>query len=337
MTTEILDRFVRDFPAKRLWESVHDCLEKDVPVSLLIVVESDGSAPGRAGFKMAVTTEGRLVGTIGGGIVEQELVGKAREQWGGDDPRCLLERRRYDGAMEDDSVCGGRQTIALYPCRRTDSIVVGRLMELFENREKGILRLSPSGILLVPGGHNPEHCRFESASENEWVYEENVGFVDTVYIIGGGHVGVALSRVLAMLGFYVVILDERSDTPVSGDWAHERIVVSYGEIGGHIPDGRGNYAVIMTTNHRADRLVLEQLLNRKLSYLGMMGSRRKVDEVFRELRNQGASQMVLQGIHAPIGVPIKSHTPAEIAISIAAEIVGTKNGWRNGAGGWDRG
>nr|VFJ77537.1 MAG: xanthine dehydrogenase accessory factor [Candidatus Kentron sp. FW] len=337
MTTEILDRFVLDFPAKRLWESVHDCLERDVSVSLLIVVESDGSAPGRAGFKMAVTAEGKLVGTIGGGIVEQELLGKAREQWKEDEPRYLLERRHYDGAMEDDSVCGGRQTIALYPCRKTDSIVVERLMGLFENREKGILRLSPSGISLVPGGHSPEHCRFEPASEDEWVYEENIGFVDTVYIIGGGHVGVALSRVLAMLDFYVVILDERSDIPISGDWAHGRIVVSYDEIGGHIPDGNGNYAVIMTTNHRADRLVLEQLLNKKLSYLGMMGSRRKIDEVFRELRNQGVPQMILQGIHAPIGVPIKSHTPAEIAISIAAEIVGSKNGWRNGFSEGDRG
>ena len=192
--------------------------------------------------------------------------------------------------------------------------------------------MSPSGISFTPNGHNKEKYVFRFQEENEWRYEENFGPMNTAYVIGGGHVGLALSRVLAMLDFRIVVLDERPDVGTFKDngHAHEKITVSYGEIGRHVPDGGGdgeeNYAFIMTPDHKADKLVLHQLLDKRLFYLGMMGSAKKVDEIFTRLRHEGVPAERLQKIHAPIGLPIKSHTPAEIAISIAAEIISLKNG-----------
>nr|VFJ66891.1 MAG: xanthine dehydrogenase accessory factor [Candidatus Kentron sp. FM]VFJ71200.1 MAG: xanthine dehydrogenase accessory factor [Candidatus Kentron sp. FM]VFK18148.1 MAG: xanthine dehydrogenase accessory factor [Candidatus Kentron sp. FM] len=310
--------------------TVVDCLRKGIPVALLLVVESDGSAPGRIGFKMAVAADGRLAGTIGGGIVEHKFVELAREKLNSGDPAPLLRRQVHDhGAKTDRSgmICGGTQTIALYPCRKTDLPVIERLTESPENHGSGILRLSPSGLSFLPGRRNSENHRFRLEAEDEWLYEENIGFLHTAYIIGGGHVGQALSRVLAMLDFHVVILDERPDVGASIDNTHagEKITVSYREIRQYIPDGDRNYVIIMTPNHKADKRVLEQLLDKKIRYLGMMGSARKVNEIFGQLRDEGAPPERLQHVHAPIGLPIGSHTPSEIAVSIAAEMISLKN------------
>nr|VFK34754.1 MAG: xanthine dehydrogenase accessory factor [Candidatus Kentron sp. MB]VFK76925.1 MAG: xanthine dehydrogenase accessory factor [Candidatus Kentron sp. MB] len=313
------------------WQLVHDCLHKSIPLALLIVVESHGSTPGRVGFKMAVAADGRLAGTIGGGAVEHDFINEAKAKLKGGDLAPVLRRRihNHDSATDGSGmICGGTQTIAFYPCQKTDLAVVRRLIKALENREKGVLGLFPLGILFIPNRYNKEDYRFDPGQENQcreniWLYEENINRNHTIYIIGGGHVGLALSRVLATLDFYIVILDERTDADTFNNnrYANEKITVSYEEIAQHIPDGEQNHAVIMTPDHRADKLVLRELLPKKLHYLGMMGSSRKVREVFDQLREEGVSPEKLQGIHAPIGLPIKSHTPAEIAISIAAEII----------------
>lgn len=154
-----------------------------------------------------------------------------------------------------------------------------------------------------------------------------MGLINTAYIIGGGHVGLALSRLLAMLDFYIVVLDERAEinTFQNNTDADEKIITAFHQIEQHIHNGEQNYVFIMTPNHRADKLVLRQLLDKKLRYLGMMGSASKVNEIFEDLRQEGVSSAKLQQLHAPIGLPIKSHTSTEIAISITAQIIAIKN------------
>nr|VFJ49390.1 MAG: xanthine dehydrogenase accessory factor [Candidatus Kentron sp. DK] len=311
---------------ENVWKLASDCLRRNIPAALLMVVESGGSSPGRTGFKMAVAADGRLAGTIGGGIVEYKFVGKAREKLRKGDSAPLLQRQihgRDAGADASGMICGGEQTIALYPCRRTDLGVVESLIGAIETHDRGLLRLSPSGLSFLSGRRNGRDHGFRAGTGDGWLYEESVGPVDTAYIIGGGHVGRALARILAMLDFYVVILDERPDMGASGNSAHANrtITVSYDGIGQYVPDGNRNYAVIMTPNHKADKQVLKCLLDKKIRYLGMMGSAKKVHEIFSQLQAEGVPAKKLQGVHAPIGLPIGSHTPAEIAVSIAAEMV----------------
>jgi len=313
-----------------VWQLIYDCLHKDIPVVLLIVVESDGSTPGRVGFKIAVAADGTSAGTIGGGTLEYQFIKKAQASLkNGDSVPVLLRQIHNHEATTNRSsmICGGMQTIVLFPCQKSEFATLQRLVQSLENRERGTLHLSPAGISFTPNQHNAEHYQFRFDAENEWLYEEKVGLMNTAYIIGGGHVGLALSRILAMLDFYIVVLDERADvnTLKNNTVAHEKITVSYQEIRQHIPDGSQNYAVIMTPNHQADKRVLRQLLDKKLCYLGMMGSASKVNEIFEELRHEGVSSARLQQLHAPIGLSIKSHTPTEIAISIAAEIIAVKN------------
>jgi len=168
---------------------------------------------------------------------------------------------------------------------------------------------------------------FTSKSAEDWLYQEEAGQRPTVTIIGGGHVGLALSRVMADLNFHIVVLDDRARvaTMAANTYVQEKQVVSYKSIGKHISEGKESYVVIMTFGHQGDERVLEQLAGKKLRYLGLMGSPAKIAQIFARLKKKGVGAASLKKVHAPVGLPINSHTPEEIAVSIAAEIIQVKN------------
>ena len=83
--------------------------------------------------------------------------------------------------------------------------------------------------------------------------------------------------------------------------------------------------VIMTFAHQSDLVVLKQMIQRQVRYLGMMGSELKVDSIFEALLNEGITKKELKKVNAPIGLPINSITPGEIAVSILAKIIQVKN------------
>ncbi len=312
-----------------IWQFTCNCLQNNQSVALLIVVESDGSTPGRVGFKMAVTEEGTLLGTIGGGVIEHRFVNKAQIKLKNHDFFALCQRQIHNQqatANRSGMICGGMQTVVLYPCQpNKDLVTIKRLLQVIENQEQIVLQISPSGMAF--SAHHAANYRFKFKTENEWQYEENIGLINTAYIIGGGHVGLALSRLLAMLDFYIIVLDERTEinTFQNNNDANEKLITAFHQIEQHIPESEQNYVFIMTPNHRADEIVLRQLLGKKLGYLGMMGSTSKVNQIIQHLQKDGVSSEQLQSLHAPIGLPIKSHTPMEIAISIVAEVISTKN------------
>ncbi|HEX8504461.1 MAG TPA: XdhC family protein, partial [Hymenobacter sp.] len=157
----------------------------------------------------------------------------------------------------------------------------------------------------------------------DWQYREQLGFRDQLTIVGGGHVSLALSRVLATLDFELTVLDDRVGLPTleANGFAHRRRVVDYGNVAAEILPGRNRYVVVMTVGYRTDAVVLRQLLPHAYRYLGVMGSTAKVAELRRGLRQEGFSDPEIARLHGPIGLPINSQTPEEIAISIAAELI----------------
>ena len=159
------------------------------------------------------------------------------------------------------------------------------------------------------------------------VYEENLGFKNHLYIIGGGHCSLALSRQMRLLdSFKIHLLDDRNDlnTFVDNDFAHVKTTMDYDHISDFVPEGNTHYVVIMTVGYRTDDVVLKGLLFKNFKYIGLLGSQAKVDTMFQNFRNEGVGEDVLKKIHAPIGLPLKSQTPEEIAVSIAAEIIGVR-------------
>ena len=148
-----------------------------------------------------------------------------------------------------------------------------------------------------------------------------------MYIIGGGHCALALSKLMSEMDFYIHVYDERDalNTMQQNKYAHRKTIVnSYADIWFIDRESNSSYVVIMTFGYRTDDLVLRTLLKKEFKYIGVFGSKKKMEKMFAAYREENISEEFLKKIHSPIGIPIKSHTTAEIAVSIAAEIIQCK-------------
>jgi xanthine dehydrogenase accessory factor len=155
-----------------------------------------------------------------------------------------------------------------------------------------------------------------------WHYREQLGFRDQLIIVGGGHVSLALSQVASNLEFELTVLDDRPDLPTldANHFAHHRQQVNYETLA--VPSGPHCYVVVMTVGYRTDAVVLRRLLGHNYRYLGVLGSATKVAELRRVLAEEGFD---LAGLRGPVGVPINSRLPQEIAVSVAAELIQVRN------------
>jgi len=293
-----------------------DSLSAGSPASLVVVVDAQGSVPGKTGA-MVVVTHADAVGTIGGGVAEHRLVEMARAHTG--DP--VLQR--FDHTRDEGSLCSGTQTFAIVSLGgATDT--VSHICTTLQRGGFGALGLSEAGVTFSTTEVGADGL---VVTDQGWQYCQTLGTVDTLTVIGGGHVSLALSQVMRSLPFRIVVLDNRAELPTmsSNTFAHEVRTVSYEDLARQVPQGEHSYVVIMTYGHREDQTVLEQLIAGRHRYLGMMGSRHKVSQIFANLEAKGVAPARLEQVHAPVGIAIGSQTPAEIAISIAAEIVEVRN------------
>lgn len=145
----------------------------------------------------------------------------------------------------------------------------------------------------------------------------------TLYIFGAGHVGEALAKIAKIIGLRVVVVDDREEFANKERFpeADEILVTDYEQVEDKLKLPANAYVVIATHGHRNDLDVLKSFVRCDLEYIGMMGSRKKVEEVFKALEKDGVPRKLLKRVHAPIGTDIGAQTPAEIAVSIVAEII----------------
>ena len=190
-----------------------------------------------------------------------------------------------------------------------------------------MLEISQNGIFFSANLPQENHY-YQFNSEDDWLYREKIGYKNHLYIIGGGHCALAFSRIMVMMDFYIHLFEERKglNTMAQNNCVHEKTLVnSYAELKKAIPSDPGGFVVIMTFGYRTDDVALRALLDKQFKYLGLLGSKKKIEEMFNQLRKEGVNEEILKNIHSPIGLPIKSQTPEEIAVSIAAEIIAVKN------------
>ncbi len=320
-------------PALKTWTLIAKSLDENIPVMLLYVLESRGSSPGRPGFSMAVNARGDMEGSIGGGIMEHKLVELAKERllsYGQASLTGTLRKQIHDktaAANQSGMICSGEQTILLYPVRREDAGTVGAIIASLSNYQNGTLTLSPEKISFAEKIPDNNY-HFVMRSETDWVYREKTGYKNRLFIIGGGHCALALSRLMRSMDFYISAFDDRKQlkTFLENEWAHEKHVIGdYSGLKEQIPSGTHHYVVIMTFGYRTDDLALRSLLDKEFAYAGLLGSEEKMKKMLSEYKKRGLTGKLLQQLHAPVGLAINSRTPEEIAVSIAAEIIREKN------------
>ncbi len=313
-----------------LWQFIENQLNINEKVMLLVVVESTGSSPGRQGFKMVVDTEGGLYGSIGGGIMEIKLVELAKKLLQNSEDIAFLKKQiHHKNAPHDQSgmICSGEQTILFYTLQKEDLPTVRRFVYCLKNALPIVLKLTSHCFQVFENQSLIHPFYFVSINETRFVFTESLGFKNELYIIGGGHCALALSELMSKMDFQIHLFDDRSDlnTLEKNRFVHQKHLIDYSDIGPHIPSRNNIYVVVMTVGYRTDALVIRQLLDKNIRYLGVLGSDAKMKTLLNDLENEGFSSDILRGIHTPIGLKINSQTPEEIAVSIAAEIIQVKN------------
>lgn len=302
--------------------------EKQQSVYLLTVIENSGSSPGRKGFKMLVAQDGFIFGSVGGGIMEFTLVEDIKELLQEKEHPIFFRKQLHQGNGKDKSgmICSGEQTVVFHPLNSTHIPLIEAILNCLQNNQQKTLSFSPTGIQLIENGIS-EKYQVAIKSVLNWSFKELIGFKETLYIFGGGHVCLAVSQLFRHLNFHVVVFDNRNhlNTLEENSFAHEKHVIDYTELEKHIKEGNDSYVAIMTNKYTDDKLVLRKIIRNQHKFIGVLGSKAKLKTMWKVLQKEGFSLEELNQIHAPIGLSIKSQTPEEIAVSIAAEIIKVRN------------
>lgn len=336
---------------KEIFSALYKELSAGKSGVLCSIIASEGSTPRGSGAKMLVMADGSTAGTIGGGAVEYRCTALAKEL-------CREKRSQFQsyrlsaGDIADiGMICGGNVELFLQYLDPADSgllsLVEQALPLVDSGREAwlvtaidsdsrwhwglwdkngpivGLADLLPENVVQVLGS------RPRLVKEDVTLYGEPLSRPGTVYLFGGGHVGRALVPILAMTDFRVVVCDQRPDAASRAalPQAAEIYCLSYEDAFAHLPPvTAADYVIIMTPGHQADFEVLRQALTTPARYIGCIGSRRKVAATREKLLAAGFPTEEIDRIWAPIGLPIGGDTPAEIAVSIAAQLIACRSG-----------
>ncbi len=166
------------------------------------------------------------------------------------------------------------------------------------------------------------------------IFVEPVMPVPHAFIFGAGHISKSLSKVATLAGFATVVVDNRESFANTERFPEAAAVHAgeYEEVFPQLAINDTSYVIIVTRGHRDDMRVLKLALSTPARYLAMIGSKRKVLNVIRELEKEGVDRAAFEKIHAPMGLDIGAISPEEIAISVAAEMIAVRRGatsnWR---------
>ena len=207
---------------------------------------------------------------------------------------------------------------------RTETEVMKFLSE--EKIEVEVFSMSGSKKLSVKKGYLQEY-QVREGNYVDLIVEQLIPMTSVV-IFGAGHVGRAVAQVAAQMGWDIIVIDDRVDFLEQIDDSSGKVKKIDQHFEYALRDINLNStcaAVIVTRGHQFDQLCLEASLKTDAFYIGMIGSKRRVASVFRELLKKGVSDRKLSEVHAPIGLDIGAKTPQEIAVSIVGEIIKFKN------------
>ena len=311
------------------WKKVLSLLKEKEKVFLAMVVDHTIHSPGTIGAKLLVTENKEMMGTIGGGIMEYELVNRAQEILSDENfiPEIQTLNHKKSGSGElSGMICAGKQTNLYYVCEpEKDGKTVKEIVQILSENQSAILSISLEGLSLQ--NQKLDACDFQFSlthDANEWHYQEQLKNFNRIAIIGGGHCSLALSRVMKNLGYDVVAFDTRENisTLYQNNFADSiQIIDDYKKAALQINLPEKTNIVIMTTDMASDVRGLLGILDKPFPFIGVMGSENKISEIKKRLKAEGISDNQLSRLTAPVGLPMVSNTPEEISISIAAQLL----------------
>lgn len=317
-------------------------LEAGQSVELVSVLSASGSTPRGAGALLAVFPDGSTTGTVGGGNVEYEAVNLGRKLLRNGENALRSFRFVQGDAASLGMVCGGDVTLHFHYLSAGDGEAAAVLRALLDADGKNadtwlVRRLEGEQVTAMALADRAgcsrlpevpaEVLRSRAAFRDGW-FAVPVVKAGRLYVFGGGHVSQALVPAAAAVGFRPVVYDDRPEFADKALFplAEKTVCGAFEDLSQALTVTPDDYVVIMTRGHKADYEVLAQTLRSGAKYLGCIGSRKKLAICRDRLLEAGFTAEEYARVHAPIGLAIGAETPAEIAVSVTAELIAVRAG-----------
>jgi len=327
-------------------KDVLDTLERwtgeGLRIATATVVRTERSAPRDPGAVLAVSEKGEVAGSVTGGCVEPAVYEEAQAVLAGGPPRLLEYGIADDEAFEVGLPCGG--TVHIFVDRLEPSLVAPIAAAVREERPVA-LAVSVEGPSI-----GEKHLVYADSTGNGEVVEKarallargQTGFVTVgeeevfvssfaprprMYVFGAIDFASSLASIGRFMGYRVTVCDARAKfvTPERFPDVDELVVDWPDRFLASAPVDERTAICVLTHDAKFDVPILKQALGTSAGYIGAMGSRRTTERRAERLREEGITDEELARVHAPIGLPIGSRSPEEVAIAIAAEIISVFN------------
>jgi xanthine dehydrogenase accessory factor len=322
---------------------------------LASIVSLQGSSPRHGGTKMIIDEHSKGYGTIGGSLLEATVIKEAGYALSKRKSRLLSYDLTGENAYSKDMICGGRTQILLDFILATkenlklfqamhDAILQGRdffFLTMFKGQDQyaevlghtlytldgktvGDYPLKEADLEMLKAETKGLSATTILSSGDIRIVIDPIKKVETLFCFGAGHVALQTAHIAALAGFRVVVTDDRAEYANKDrfpDADEIRVIDDFNNAMDGLSIDSDSCIVIFTHGHAYDRIVLEQSLQTKAGYVGMISSKRKREAIYQALMDKGVSEDALACVHSPIGLPIGGETPAEIAVSIVAELI----------------
>jgi xanthine dehydrogenase accessory factor len=293
-------------------------------VTLVTVVETWGSAPRPPGALLAVRDDGLVSGSVSGGCVEDDLIAriKSGEYSNLKHPSMVAYGVSKEEAARFGLPCGGTLRLVQEPV--TDVTWITDVLQRTTAHQLVARTLKiASGEVTLRSASRGEVLQFDGN-----VLTTLFGPRWRLLLIGAGQLSQAVAQMAALLDFEVLICDPREEYAATLDATSSvtRIMGMPDDVVVQLKPDAHTAIVALTHDAKLDDMALLEALNSDAFYVGALGSRRNQAARKQRLMDHfGLSSDALERLHGPVGLSIGAKTPAEIAVSIVAEIVQTKN------------
>ena len=294
-------------------------LKEKRKVALATVISTWGSAPRPVGGQMAIDSNGEIIGSVSGGCVEGAVINEGINSINDGKLRIKDYGISNDMAWEVGLACGGELKILIQPLNLEDEIVYS-IVENIKNRE-------PTKILIncLTGSRHIDNSIINQISYYDKIKEEFIHVIDPkprLFIVGAVHIAQALISLAKIADFEIILIDPRDHFATEDRFPNCKIINEWPDtaLSNFILD-KATHLVTLTHDPKIDDPALIYTLKKDIGYIGSLGSKKTHNKRCERLIDIGFCQSDLSKIHGPIGLNIKAKTPAEIAVSIMAEII----------------
>jgi len=310
---------------QQVLQAAYDWLQHGHEVALVTVLRTWGSSPRPPGSLLVMREDGIHTGSVSGGCVEEDLLQRYRDRQLSDDYPTLVDYgvERAD-ATRFGLPCGGRLELLVEKINNINEIEIllnsfydGKLVERRVELKTGRMTIEAAGT----------EQDFEYSGQH---VRKVLGPQWHMLLIGAGHLSHYVSQMALLLGYRVIVCDPREEYAQNWQLEGTELTASMPDdaVREHAQHPR-SIVIALTHDPKLDDMALLEALDSAAFYVGAIGSKRNCELRRQRLSEMGLSVEQIQRLHAPVGIAIGSHTPAEIAVSILAEITRERNQQRS--------